>query len=137
LRRLEEGSKPVLAALLADAGQWEFADAEVRIRFADVAVARVLPDADRKFLDRLVSDVLGRTVRVQFSDAGKEAGGENPSGKHGAPSRLSGTKRAPSTAKDADSPDASIEGLVRRDPDVQEFESLFGKPVTDIRRRRG
>ena len=118
LRRLEEDSKPVLAALLADAQQWEFGESEVRIRLADHGIARVLPEADRRFLDRLVSDVLARTVRVQFAEDRKAA-------------------PAPATGRSLDdAPNASLEGRVRGDPEVLEFESLFGKQVTEIRRRR-
>ena len=39
-------------------------ESEVRIRLADNGIARILPDADRRFLDSLVSEVLDRKVRV-------------------------------------------------------------------------
>ncbi len=120
LRRLEEGSKPVLAALLTEAEQWEFGESEVRIRLADNGIARVLPDADRKFLDQLISDVLDRPVRVQFAEEWKGS----------SPPPAAVRKIAPDAA------DSSLEGRVRGDPEVAEFESLFGKQVTDIRRRR-
>jgi DNA polymerase III gamma/tau subunit len=122
LRRLEEGSKPVLASLLADHERWEFGESEVRIRLADSGIARVLPDADRRFLDRLVSDVLDRTVRVQFAEDWK-----GPSSLPSAPAEGRTANRT------SESP---LEGRVRGDPEVAEFESLFGKRVTDIRPRK-
>ena len=130
LRRLEEGSKPVLASLLADHERWEFGESEVRIRLADSGIARVLPDADRRFLDRLVSDVLDRTVRVQFSEDWK--GPSSPSSSH-----AEGRSASRSASKDANkTPESPLEGRVRGDPEVAEFESLFGKRVTDIRPRK-
>ena len=122
LRRLEEGSKPVLASLLADPERWEFGESEVRIRLADNGIARVLPEADRRFLDRLVSEVLDRPVRVQFAEDWK-----GPSSLASSPAEGRGAGKAS---------ESSLEGRVRGDPEVAEFESLFGKRVTDIRRRK-
>ncbi len=118
LRRLEEGSKPLLASLLADHERWEFGESEVLVRLPDNGIARLLPDADRRFLDRLVSDVVGRPVRVQFDEDWKAS---NPS--------------AAGSKADYDS-GSSFEDRVRGDPEILEFESLFGKHVTDIRRRK-
>ena len=130
LRRLEEGSKPVLASLLADHERWEFGESEVRIRLSDSGIVRVLPDADRKFLDGLVSDVLDRKVRVQFAEDWK-----GPSSPPAAPSASSSEGRdvSRSAAKISELP---LDGRVRSDPEVAEFESLFGKRVTDIRPRK-
>lgn len=130
LRHLEEGSKPVLASLLADPERWEFGESEVQIRLADNGIARVLPDADRRFLDGLVSDVLGRTVRVQFSEEWK-----GPSSPLSSPTEGRGANRIANKGASRTS-DSSLEGRVRGDPEVAEFESLFGKRVTDIRPRK-
>lgn len=126
LRRLEEGSKPVLAPLLADPERWEFGESEVRIRLADNGIARVLPDADRRFLDRLVSEVLDRPVRVQFAEDWK-----GPSSPLSSPAAGRSANRSANKTSES-----SLEGRVRGDPEVAEFESLFGKSVTDIRRRK-
>jgi hypothetical protein len=120
----------VLASLLADHEQWEFGESEVRIRLSDSGIVRVLPDDDRKFLDGLVSDVLDRKVRVQFAE-----GWKGPSSPSAASSASSGVGRSESRSatKISESP---LDGRVRSDPEVAEFESLFGKRVTDIRPRK-
>ena len=118
LRRLEEGSKPMLASLLADHERWEFGESEVLVRLPDNGIAGALPDADRRFLDRLVSAVVGRSMHVQFEAEWKAS---NPSA------------AASAAAHDSAS---SLEGRVRGDPEILEFESLFEKRVTDIRRRK-
>ncbi|MGH9783916.1 MAG: DNA polymerase III subunit gamma/tau [Terriglobia bacterium] len=126
LRRLEESAKPMLASLVSEVERWEFGEAEVRIRLAENGIARALPDADRQLLDRLVTEVVGRKVRVQF--AGDWQGS-------------SGGTRAQASAKGkmktaGPAPDPAIESRVRGDPEVQEFETLFGTQVTGIRRWR-
>jgi len=118
LRRLKEGSKPMLASLLADHERWEFGESEVLVRLPDNGIASLLPDADRQFLNGLVSEVVGRPVRVQFGEDWKAS---KPS--------------AAESKADRDS-ESSLEDRVRGDPEILEFESLFGKRVTDIRRRK-
>jgi len=124
LRRLEERAKPLLASLVSEVERWEFGEAEVRIRLAENGIAHALPDADRQLLDRLVTEVVGRKVRVQFAGDWKVS----PRGPRAeAPGRMKSAGAAP---------DPSIESRVREDPEVREFETLFGKQVTGIRRWR-
>jgi len=124
LRRLEERAKPLLASLVSAIERWEFGESEVRIRLAENGIAHALPDADRQLLDRLVTEVVGRKVRVQLGGDWKAS----PRGpRAGPPGRIPGAG-AP--------PDASLEGRVRDDAEVREFETVFGKPVTGIRRWR-
>ena len=118
LRRLEDRSKPLLASLLFDVERWEFGEAEVRIRLADNGIAKALPDADRRLLDQLVAEVVGRKVQVQL--VGDWKGG------------TSGRRAQPENA--LGSPGGPVEEQVRADPEVMEFETLFGKRVTGIRR---
>jgi len=141
LRRLEEGSKPVLASLLAEPGRWEFGESEVSIRLADSGIARVLPDADRRFLDSLVSDVLGRKVRIQFAEDWKGASSSSALSSSPSSSLPSLSPSSPAEGRGANrsagkTSEPTLEGRVREDPEVAEFESLFGKRVTDIRRRK-
>ncbi|MBI4442442.1 MAG: DNA polymerase III subunit gamma/tau [Acidobacteria bacterium] len=125
LRRLEERSKPLLASLLADVGQWELNDTELTIRLADNGVANVLPEADRQLLAQLVSEVLSRPVKVRLLDPKKSEKGLSPT----LPTPPKGATVSADSANGA-----SVEDRVRSDPQVQEFEKLFGKPVTGIRR---
>ena len=125
LRRLEQRSKPLLASLLADVGQWEFNDTELTIRLADNGVANVLPEADRQLLAQLVSEVLSRPVKVRLLDPKK-------SEKELSPTQPTPPKGATVSADSANG--AAVEDQVHSDPQVQEFEKLFGKPVTGIRR---
>ncbi|MBF8305711.1 MAG: polymerase tau subunit, partial [Acidobacteria bacterium] len=126
LRRLEESSKPMLASLVSEVERWEFGETEVRIRLAENGIARALPDADRQLLDRLVTEVMGRRVRVQFAGDWRVApDGSRP--------QAAGKGRM-KTAGPA--PDPAIESRVRGDPEVREFETLFGTQVTGIRRWR-
>ncbi|MBI4464374.1 MAG: DNA polymerase III subunit gamma/tau [Acidobacteria bacterium] len=125
LRRLEQCSKPVLASLLSNVRQWEFDDSEVRIRLADNGIANVLPDSDRRLLAQLVHEVLGHPVQVRLLDPTQLTSGLSPSDETG------GTVSAGSTNG------TSVEERARKDPEVQEFERLFGKPVTGIRRWKG
>ena len=118
LRRLEDRSKPLLASLLSDVERWEFGEAEVRIRLADNGIAKALPDADRRLLDQLVAEVVGRKVQVQLVGDWK--------------SGTSGRRAQPQDA--LGSPGGSVEEHVRADPEVMEFETLFGKRVTGISR---
>ena len=123
LRQLEARAKPLLASLLTDVSRWEFHQAEVRILLADNGLAQVLPESDRQLLAQLLAEIMGRRVRVKFVDRGKGAV---------EPVRGSATGGASGHAQNADA--ASVEARVRSDPEVREFENLFGKPVTGIRK---
>ncbi|MBI1954759.1 MAG: DNA polymerase III subunit gamma/tau [Acidobacteria bacterium] len=124
IRRLEERSKPLLASLLADVHRWEFGETEVRIRLAGNGLAQVLPDSDRQLLSQLLEEVLGRKIKVSFVEEWKELPSQEPARR---------AKIGPSTPEDA----AGVENRVRNDPEIQEFEKVFGKSVTGIRKWRG
>ena len=124
IRRLEERSKPLLASLLSDVQRWEFGEAEVRIRLAGNGLAQVLPDSDRQLLNQLLEEVLGRKIKVSFAEEWKEL----PS--QGAAQKAKAGRPSPEDA-------AAVESRVRNDPEVQEFERLFGKSVTGIRPWKG
>jgi DNA polymerase-3 subunit gamma/tau len=126
LRRLEESSKPMLASLVSEVERWEFGETEVRIRLAENGIARALPDADRQLLDRLVTEVIGRRVRVQFAGDWRVA----PDGSRPQAAGKGKVKTA------GPAPDPAVESRVRGDPEVREFETLFGTQVTGIRRWR-
>ena len=123
LRRLiEERGKPILASLLSDAQGWEFGEAEVRIRLADNGIAKVLPDSDRQLLSEIVTEVVGRRVRVNLGEEWRSPAQRGPAA--GPP---------PAAPEDP----ALLERRVREDPEVSEFERLFGKRVTGIRPSTG
>ncbi len=124
LRELEARSKPMLAALLSDVQKWEFGESEVQVRLGKNGVAGMLPDADRQLLQELVGTVLGRTVKVNLVDEWK-----------GLARRESPQKASPGPPL-AEKENAAVERQVRADPEVAEFEKVFGKPVTGIRKRR-
>jgi DNA polymerase-3 subunit gamma/tau len=126
LRRLEESSKPMLASLVSEVERWEFGEAEVRVRLAENGIARALPDADRQLLDRLVAEVVGRKVRVQFAGDWQASPG-------GSRTLAAGKGRMKTSGP---APDPAVESRVRSDPEVREFETLFGTQVTGIRRWR-
>ena len=126
LRRLEESAKPMLASLVSEVERWEFGETEVRIRLAENGIARALPDADRELLDRLVTEVVGRRVRVQFAGDWRGSPG-------GTRAQASGKGKMKSAGP---APDPAIESRVRGDSEVREFETLFGTQVTGIRRWR-
>ena len=44
---------------------------------------------------------------------------------------------APGPTKTSEADAGTIESRTRNDPDIREFETVFGKPVTGIRRWRG
>ncbi len=125
VRRLEARSKHGLVSLLAGA-RWEFGEQEVRLRPASAGIAAILTDADRQTLEGVIAEVAGAKLRVTLADNTSRAVQPLRSG-----------VAARGAAKPAPAPDAAAEAQVRQDPEVREFEQLFGKPVTGIRKRKG
>ncbi|MBI4461023.1 MAG: DNA polymerase III subunit gamma/tau [Acidobacteria bacterium] len=124
IRHLETRSKPLLASLLSDVQRWEFGEAEARIRLPGNGLAQVFPESDRQLLNQLLEEVTGRKIKVSFAEQWAES---SP------PGTLPKATADRSTAENA----SDLEKRVRNDPEVQEFERLFGKSVTGIRQRRG
>lgn len=124
LRQLEERSKPLLASLLSDVQKWEFGESEVQVRLGGNGMAGLLPDSDRQLLEDLVAAVLGRKVKVHLVDEWKGL------------ARREAAQKAPPGPQAGAGESASVESRVRADPEVAEFEKVFGKRVTAIRQRR-
>jgi DNA polymerase-3 subunit gamma/tau len=124
VRRLEARSKHGLVSLLAGA-RWEFGESEVRLRPASAGLAAIVTDADRQTLEAVIADVAGKKLRLTLAE---DAAGATAPRRSGAATR--------NAAKPASAPDATAEARVREDPEVREFEQLFGKPVTGIRKRK-
>ncbi len=123
IRRLEERGKVMLSSLLHAAGNWEFGEGEARIATASNGLASVLPPADLQMLETVVSEVIGRKMRVEFVQQPEAT----PAGGGGAIRAQPGGKAAS---------DPQIENTVRADPEVAEFVKLFRAPVTGIRKWR-
>jgi DNA polymerase-3 subunit gamma/tau len=122
MRRLEERQRFGLASMLEGA-QWEFGEGEVRLRMAGTGIAKALPEQDRLYLEQLVSETAGQRMRLNLAE---EAPTPALTGK--------GRRAAPGPLRPAASPDPEVEAQVHQDPEVREFERLFGKPVSGIRR---
>ena len=122
MRRLEEQQRFGLASMLAGA-LWEFGEGEVRLRMAGAGIAKALPERDRASLEALVSETMGHKAKLIVEDSLASAA---------PPPRSRGAAKAP--AKAATPADPEIEAQARKDPELREFEQLFGKPVSGIRR---
>jgi DNA polymerase-3 subunit gamma/tau len=119
---LEDRKRFGLASALEGA-QWEFGETEVRIRPAGAGMAKALPEQDRQTLEQAVREVVGRNVRASLVEdpaAGAVTSRSRPAAKQG--------NGAPAAN------DSEVEARVRQDPEVREFEKLFGAPVSRIRK---
>jgi DNA polymerase-3 subunit gamma/tau len=121
MQRLEEQQRFGLASML-DGAQWEFDDGEARIRMAGAGIAKAMPERDRQSLEQLVIETIGNRVRLSLVEESNNDPVTNRS------------RNARATAKPSPTPDPDVEAQVRQDPEVREFEQLFGKPVSGIRR---
>ena len=119
---LEDRKRFGLASALEGA-LWEFGETEVRIRPAGAGMAKALPEQDRQTLEQAVREVVGRKVRASLVE-GSETGVSSRSG--------------PAASKQGNGAsagnDSEVEARVRQDPEVREFEKLFGAPVSRIRK---
>ena len=118
LQRLEEQSRFMLHSLLSQAKRWQFTESELKIGLGDPQLAKVFTESDRNYLEQTLAAVVGRKLKVRLvEDAGP-----------GAPAPAARTRSAAPTAARKPAP-GSAESRVRQDPEIQEFEKLFGKPV--------
>jgi hypothetical protein len=122
MRKLEDRQRFGLASMLERA-QWEFGEGDARIRLGGTGIAKAMPEQDRQTLEQLVSEIIGQKVRVSLVEETKDGAGS---------SRGSGPRKA--VSKSLPAMDPEVEAQVRQDPEVREFEQLFGKPVSGIRR---
>jgi len=122
LQRLEDQSRHVMASLLHQAKGWEFGETELKINLGDERLAKVITESDRQFLDQLVSAAVGRKIKVNLTESAVGAAPQSSANRN--PQMASGSRPAG---------DSSPENRVRQDPEIREFESLFGKRVTGIR----
>ncbi|MBI2819922.1 MAG: DNA polymerase III subunit gamma/tau, partial [Acidobacteria bacterium] len=114
MRHLEERQRFGLASMLEGA-QWEFGEGEVRIRMTGTGIAKAMPEQDHQTLEQLVSETMGRKIRLRLAEA-PQVGAIADKGRRAA--------NAPS--KTAAAMDPEVEAQVRQDPEVREFEQLFG-----------
>jgi hypothetical protein len=121
MNQLEERQRFGLASMLEWA-RWEFGEGEVRIHLTGTGIAKAMPQQDRQTLEQMVSETMGRKIRLSLVDDAP-AGGNAIQGRRGA--------KAPAKAASANDP--AVETQVRQDPEVKEFEQLFGKSVSGIR----
>jgi len=122
MRHLEERQRFGLASMLEGA-QWEFGEEEVRLRMAGAGIAMAMPEQDRASLETLVSEAMRHKIRLILEDVAASAA---------TATRSRGASKAP--AKPPAAMDPAVEAQVRKDPELKEFEQLFGKPVSGIRR---
>jgi DNA polymerase-3 subunit gamma/tau len=123
LHLLEDRKRFGLASALEGA-RWEFGEAEVRIQPAGAGMARALPEQDRQTLEQTVSEVAARKLRVTL------VGGPEAT----AASSRSRPAVKPGNGAAAGSGDSNAEERARQDPEVREFERLFGAPVSRVRK---
>jgi len=122
MRHLEERQRFGLASMLEGA-QWEFGEGEVRLRMAGAGIAKAMPEQDRASLETLVSETMRHKIKLILEDVAASAA---------TATRSRGASKAP--AKPPAAMDPAVEAQVRKDPELKEFEQLFGKPVSGIRR---
>ncbi|MBI4479664.1 MAG: DNA polymerase III subunit gamma/tau [Acidobacteria bacterium] len=122
MRHLEERQRFGLASMLEGA-QWEFGEGEVRLRMAGAGIAKAMPEQDRASLEMLVSEAMRHKIKLILEDVVASAA---------TATRSRGASKA--STKPPAAMDPAVEAKVRKDPEVQEFEQLFGKPVSGIRR---
>lgn len=133
LRQLEEKNKLMLLSILEE-GEWELTAAELKIHTASAAMASVIPEADKKLVEQLLGQAVGRPLKLAFVAAAKTAR-ELAANMASAASPAQG--KQPSRGASKAGADSETEARVRQDPEVQEFESVFGTRVTGIRKWRG
>jgi hypothetical protein len=127
LNRLEQRGKHGLVSLV-DGGRWAFGEEEARLRPASPGIAKILSDADLRTLAEIVSEVVGRKVRLTLDDKLPVTGGATAS---------RSPAKSPQRTGVSDASSAAVEEKARQDPEVREFEQLFGKPISGVRRWKG
>ena len=118
IQQLESQSKHMLASVVSQAIGWEFTPTEARIILADPQMAKVVTEKDRQHLERVCLEVVGRKLKVSLS-----GGGENKSAT--VTTRASNARKVVSGQNSG----SAAEVRARKDPEVVEFERLFGAPI--------
>jgi hypothetical protein len=125
LRRLEQRGKEFLVSVV-EGGQWAFGEEEVRLHPANQGIAKILPETDLRTLGEVASEVVGRTVRLTLTDKMPANGGASATSR--------GAAKAPPQRATENVPAAgAAEEKVRQDPEVREYEQVFGKAVSGVR----
>jgi len=122
MRQLEENQRFGLASMLEGA-EWEFGETEVRVRLAGAGMAKAMPERDRASLEKLISETMGRKMKLVIEDTAASAAAAAP--------RNRGIAKAP--ARSAAPTNPELEAQIRQDPELKAFEEQFGKPVSRIR----
>ena len=144
LQRLEEQSRPFLASILPTTSGWQFAESAVSIRVPEEGLLKAIQDTDRQYLEQICAAVLGREVRVSFGEGvGIRPLPARGTGAEGWQARQNHQPMAQSLRRPGESAGAqdaagehwtaSEESRVRENPEVAQFERVFGKRVEVIR----
>jgi DNA polymerase III subunit gamma/tau len=136
LRTLEESNKLMLLSILEEA-QWELSGSDARI---STASASVVSDADKKLVEQMLTKAVGQPVKLTFlpvTKTARELTANMVSKTHSAQGVAQGKQPSRPSTNSRGGVDAETEARVRQDPEIKEFEDVFGKSVTGIRRWRG
>ncbi|MBI2817954.1 MAG: DNA polymerase III subunit gamma/tau [Acidobacteria bacterium] len=120
LQKLEEQSRFGMLNLVQEA-RWSFGETEIGVALADARLAGALTEMDRKHLEQVCGAVLGRKLKLILANAGQQS-----------PRERKTAKSSVSTQQ----PGAPSAGPASKDPEIAEFEQLFGKPARVIRNRK-
>ena len=131
LHDLEAKNKIGLVSMLEGA-EWEFGESEVRLRLAGAGMAQAMLAQDRALLEKVLSEKMGHRIRLTLDE--QAASGAPPGRDAAAKSSASILAKAPGRMQAGSDPEA--EAKVRQDPELREFEELFGKPVSRVRRMK-
>jgi DNA polymerase-3 subunit gamma/tau len=120
LQKLEEQSRFGMHNLLQEA-RWSFAESEAVVTLSDPRLIGALTEGDRKHLEQVCCAVVGRKLKLTLANGGAAFGGK--------------AAQANDPAKRPANASTVRPGNVSKDPEVAEFEQLFGKPARVIRRK--
>ena len=132
LSDLEQMGKIGLVCML-DGAEWEFGESEVRLRLAGAGMAQAMPAQDRAKLETILSEKMGRRIRLSLAE-GETTGAATARGRGAAKQSAKSPSKMPARVQSGGDPEA--EAKVRQDPELREYEDLFGKPVSGIRRMK-
>jgi hypothetical protein len=118
---------------MIDGAEWEFGESEVRLRLAGAGMAQAMPAQDRVKLETILSGKMGRKIRLSLAEQ-ESSGGAPVRGRAAAKQSGKIPSKIPARVQSGGDPEA--EAKIRQDPELQEFEQLFGKPVSGIRRTK-
>ena len=121
LQKLEEQSRHMMFSLLSQAKAWEFGESEVKIRLGDERLAKVFTETDRQVLENLCAAVVGRKMKLDLFEDKPDSTLEPPA------------KRGVILNSAPKPPGASSVSRISDDPEVAEYEQLFGARAKVIR----